>query len=700
MKNITLGITLGFAIIAAISISLIFVVRSIHSNIEPPEITIEHKIPPHDGMSEIFVERVNLPDDFMLGVDISSVISLEDSGVVFRDSGGTQADPFELFATGGANYVRVRIWNNPWYFDGTTYHGFGGGNNDVERAIEIGKRATAAGMRLLVNFHYSDFWADPSKQMSPRAWEGMTVAQKADALYNFTYDTITAMLEAGIDIGMVQIGNETNNGMAGVTGWENKIYLFCAGSRAVIDAERSFSMKIAENHDERNIRIAIHKTEPLNRAAFIQAAQMMVNAGVVYDVFGISFYHFWHGDLDNLLNLMNTLARGFDIDVAVFETSYPFTIEDTDGHPNSWSGYGEVVTYPISVQGQAHAIRDVIYTVANVANGRGVGVFLWEPAWITVGSACADTNRPLWEAHGSGWAAAAAAHYDPYDAGVYWGGSSWDNQAFFDHMGNPLPTLNLFNYVRTGVVSRHGNAIEMVQSSETQVYFNRDFTPEYLVANILPSTAHAIMLDNTRHNIPITWSRESTAAALEQFLLDGGITRTYITGATAGGFPATHILTIMPAGNLVQNHSFEDEDMSMWRVNFRGEGRAYANRGSENVLTGDFGFRWWRPAGDVLNFSIEQDFTNLAPGIYAYEVFITGGDAGTGAEIFTYVLINGQEIMREYTALPGWNNWNNPAITQIEVAEGDIVTIGVSLYFPNTAGAWGTLDDFFFYLVE
>ena len=689
-----LGIVLGLAIIIAINIILIFVIRNIQSDAEPPEITIEQEPLPHDGMSEIFVERVDLPDNFMLGVDISSIISLEDSGVIFRDSGGAQADPFELFAAGGANYIRVRVWNDPWYFDGTTYHGFGGGNNDVERAIEIGKRATAAGMRLLVNFHYSDFWADPSKQMSPRAWEGMSVAQKADALYAFTYDTITAMLEAGIDIGMVQIGNETNNGMAGVTGWENKIYLFCAGSRAVIDAESTF-----KGDDNRSIRIAIHKTEPLNRAAFIQAAQMMVNAGVVYDVFGISFYHFWHGDLDNLLNLMNTLARGFDIDVAIFETSYPFTTEDTDGHPNSWSGYGEVVTYPISVQGQAHAIRDVIYTVANVANGRGVGVFLWEPTWITVGPAYADTNRSVWEAHGSGWATAAASVYDPCDAGTYWGGSSWDNQAFFDYMGNPLPTLNLFNYVRTGMVSRHGNTIEMVQSGETQVYFSGDFTPEYLISNILPTTAHAIMLDNTRLDVPVAWSQESSAAALEHFLSNGGITRTYIAGTTADGFPAMHILTIMPAGNLVQNHSFEDEDMSMWRVNFRGEGRAYANRGGENVLTGDFGFRWWRPAGDVLNFSIEQDFTNLDPGIYAYEVFITGGDAGTGSEIFIYVLVNGEEIMREYTSLPGWNNWNNPTM-QIEVAEGDTVTIGASLYFPNTAGAWGTLDDFFLYLVE
>ena len=653
--------------------------------------------------STIFVQRVEVPADFMLGVDISSVISLEDSGVVFRDWNGVPSDLFELFAAGGANWARVRVWNDPWVYVDGVRRGFGGGNNDLDRAIEIGRRATAAGLRLLVNFHYSDFWADPGKQMAPRAWEGMSLEEKTQALYDFTYDAITRMLNAGIDIGMVQIGNETNNGMAGVTGWNNKIHLFDAGSRAVINAERSFR-GLPPGPFNREILIAVHKTEPENHWIFIEAAQALRNAGVVYDVFGISYYNFWHGSLENLLNLMNHISRNFDVDVAVFETSYPFYEEDTDGHGNTWSGYGAVtLRYPITVQGQAHAIRDVAAAVAQVENGRGVGLFLWEPAWITVGYPVdIDRNRHLWETYGSGWASSFAAVYDPQDAGVWHGGSSWDNQAFFNQHGYPLATLNLFNYLRTGAVSRYGNRIELVQLTESRVYYSDAVTPAWLTANALPQTAPVIFSNNEIQQAPVAWSDASLQAALNHFRATGGMTSSLVSGTVnhAGAvIQAYHSLTLMTE-NLVRNHSFEEGDMSMWRITFRGTEAGYAHQGEENVRSGMFGFRWWRAANQPINFSMEQDFSGLAPGLYSFQAFITGGDAGVGPEIYIYVHINGVEIARTHTSLPGWNQWNNPAISNFRVAQGDIVTIGASLFFPNTHGAWGTLDDFYLHRIE
>jgi len=719
--------------------------------------------------TDIWVQRIEgLDDDFMLGVDISSVLSLEESGVIFRDFDGNEADLFELFATGGANYVRVRIWNDPWYHgnhgagDGTR-RGFGGGNNDVSRAIEIGRRATDAGMSLLVNFHYSDFWADPGKQMAPRAWEGMSVAEKAVALYDFTYDTIMQMLVAGIDIGMVQIGNETNNGIAGVTGWPFKVQLFAAGSEAVIAAERDFRISQGESlsanfiETERNIRIAFHKTDPENFWTFTQTGLTLQSAEVVYDVFGISYYPFWHGCLDNLVELMNLLANTFDVDVAVFETSYPFTTEDSDGHTNSWSGYMATYNYPITTQGQAHAIRDVAAAVASVE--RGVGIFLWEPAWITVGHGGREANLPIWEEFGSGWAASYAAVYDPYDAGTYWGGSSWDNQAFFDRFGYPIATLNLFNYLRTGAVSRHGNRIDMILHSQSEALRNPGLTMEYLVENMLPETVIAVFANNARVPARVIWEEADLQVALEVAQATGGVATVEIrglamtktadeiraaissddaietsddasdnmeatsdnTGVAEHGatgtvtsldeyslwqdldyghsFYFTHTLTLSP-GNLVENHSFEDPNMDMWRVIFHGTGEGYANRGMDNPRSGDFGFRFWRGANLPIHFSIEQDILGLTTGLYGFEAFITGGDAGTGWEIYAYVLINGELFARENSALPGWQNWNNPGITNIPVQDGDIITVGITFNIENTNGAWGTVDDFFFYAME
>ena len=416
---------------------------------------------------------------FMLGADISSVISLEDSGVTFYTEAGAESDLFELMAAGGTNWIRVRVWNNPWLDapgvtgPGGYRRGFGGGNNDVDRAIEIGKRATDAGMRVLVNFHYSDFWADPGKQIAPRAWQGMNIEQKETALYNFTYTTITRMLNEGIDVGMVQIGNETNNGIAGVyawggtpswnwnniRGWNNMMRLFGAGSRAVINAERS-SRGLGPGNFDRQILIAVHKsinTQPNSTDwyAFTRAAQELRRAEVLYDVFGISYYPFWHGTHANLLNLMNHLSGTFNVDVAVFEVSYPFTNLDSDGHGNNWSAWNDPSPpYPLTVAGQADAIRGVTNIVAQVNNNRGVGVFLWEPAWITVGPADAVANRPIWGRYGSGWATTYANSYYSGASSTNHGGSSWDNQAFFTPDGRATANINLFNALRAELQAR------------------------------------------------------------------------------------------------------------------------------------------------------------------------------------------------------------------------------------------------------
>ncbi|OOB92241.1 hypothetical protein B0T42_01060 [Rathayibacter sp. VKM Ac-2630] len=163
----------------------------------------------------IFVEKVDgLPADFIKGADISSILSLEESGVVFRDGSGQEADVFDVLADEGITSVRVRVWNDPFDADG---NGYGAGDVDVDRAIEIGERATAAGLGLLVDFHYSDFWADPARQLAPKAWAGLAAPELTTALHDYTAESLQRFEDAGVDVDMVQIGNETNNGMAGYT---------------------------------------------------------------------------------------------------------------------------------------------------------------------------------------------------------------------------------------------------------------------------------------------------------------------------------------------------------------------------------------------------------------------------------------------------------------------------------------------------
>ncbi|TAI51562.1 arabinogalactan endo-1,4-beta-galactosidase [Bacillus paralicheniformis] len=385
--------------------------------------------------SGLFVEKVSgFHKDFIKGVDVSSIIALEESGVAFYNESGKKQDIFKTLKEAGVNYVRVRIWNDPYDANG---NGYGGGNNDLKKAIQIGKRATANGMKLLADFHYSDFWADPAKQKAPKAWANLNFEDKKTALYRYTKQSLEAMKAAGINVGMVQVGNETNGGLAGETDWAKMSQLFNAGSQAVRETDS-------------NILVALHFTNPETSGRYAWIAETLHRHHVDYDVFASSYYPFWHGTLKNLTSVLTSVADTYGKKVMVAETSYTYTAEDGDGHENTAPKNGQTLNYPVTVQGQANAVRDVIQAVSDVGEA-GIGVFYWEPAWIPVGPARQlEKNKSLWETYGSGWATSYSAEYDPEDAGKWFGGSAVDNQALFDFKGRPLPSLNVFKYVDTG----------------------------------------------------------------------------------------------------------------------------------------------------------------------------------------------------------------------------------------------------------
>jgi len=336
--------------------------------------------------ADIFVERVEgISDSFIKGVDISSILALEASGVIFYNEAGIEEDIFVTLKAAGVNYVRVRVWNDPYNEQGK---GYGGGNCDLDTAIQIGKRATTNGMSLLVNYHYSDFWTDPGKQKAPKAWEVMGIEEKKLALYDYTKTSLQAILDAGVDIGMVQIGNENNNGISGETSWTNMCQLFRMGSKAV----RDISMA-----NEKEILVAVHFTNPETSGRFMNYAKTLQDHQVDYDVFAGSYYPFWHGSLSNLTSVLRDVANTYDKKVMVAETSYAYTMEEGDGHGNTIKPGSTMASYPATIQGQANAVRDVIQAVVNVGEA-GIGVFYWEPAWLPVGPAeQVESNQQIWE---------------------------------------------------------------------------------------------------------------------------------------------------------------------------------------------------------------------------------------------------------------------------------------------------------------
>ncbi|MDD4311952.1 MAG: glycosyl hydrolase 53 family protein, partial [Eubacteriales bacterium] len=267
----------------------------------------------------VIVPKVEcLADDFIMGADVSSLIAEENSGVVYYGFDGTPQDPLQTMQEAGVNCIRVRVWVDPFDKDG---NGYGGGNCTIDTAIALGQRAAKYGMKLLVDFHYSDFWADPSKQQTPKAWAGMSVDQKADAFTKYTTESLEALKAAGVSVYMVQIGNETTTGFCGEDDWPAVYQLIGAGAAAV----RAFDPAIL---------IAVHFTNPED-AKFKNFAFLLDHFKVDYDVFATSYYPYWHGSLENLTTKLKLVSDTYGKKVMVAETAWAYTLADSDGHANT-----------------------------------------------------------------------------------------------------------------------------------------------------------------------------------------------------------------------------------------------------------------------------------------------------------------------------------------------------------------------------
>jgi arabinogalactan endo-1,4-beta-galactosidase len=334
---------------------------------------------------------------FYFGADLSYVNEMEDCGARYRDAGAAQ-DPFVMLKDHGFNLVRVRLWNNP---DWTHYSNLA----DVEKTIS---RAKAAGMQVLLDFHYSDTWADGEKQITPKAWaEIKDTGALSKALYQFTYDTLRTLDAKGLMPELVQVGNETNSALLGSKkgepiDWTRNAALFNAAISAVHDAGARSRL---------SPRVMLHIAQPEHAGPWFDAA---AHAGVKgYDIIGLSYYTKWSTlSMSELGWTIAKLRQTYGKDVMVVETGYPWTLDNADTSPNLLEQDSLAPNYPATPAGQASYLVDLTQTVMD--NG-GDGVVYWEPAWVST-----KCRTP--------WAQ----------------GSAWDNATFFDfHDGDAaLPGID------------------------------------------------------------------------------------------------------------------------------------------------------------------------------------------------------------------------------------------------------------------
>lgn len=640
------------------------------------------------GSANITVLPVeNIADDFIMGVDVSSMISVENAGGAFYDANGKKADLLELLKMGGANCVRIRVWNNPFDANG---NGYGGGNNDIETAVKIGKRATDAGLGVLIDFHYSDFWADPNKQSVPKAWKNMTFDEKEAALSKYTTESLEKLKSAGVKVTMVQVGNEINNGMCGEMYDDKVLGLVGEGCKAV----RNF---------DKNIQIVVHYTDPLSEGYLEKRAGLLEKFNVDYDIFATSYYPFWHGEAGKLSVTLKKLSNIYNKKVMVAETSYPFTNDDGDGFGNVVSGMSseQEFDYPFSVEGQAVAVRDVIAAVASVK--KGVGVFYWEPAWIPVrhykpeapnAQSVLEENFKAWEKYGCGWASSYAAEYDKEVRSARNGGT-WDNQAFFDFDGKCLDSINVFKYARTGSKGK----LNVIRVENPHVEF------AYGKQEELPKTVKVVYNDGSVKDEPVEWD----AAAKKNVTGKPDFGEYKIPGKLKKGGNAECTVNVT-ASNFLVNGSFESGDFTGWTVeNPLGKGTPKVDKNNQNAKEGVCYFTAWEK--DDFEFTVSQTVKEFSAGKYKCFAYFEGtGIKNPSGTVFKAVVRKKDGTKTEFTCdvtIP--NTWKKffkaelPVIELDDSTESITVSALIKAEFDATSGAngaWLVMDDVNLLLVE
>lgn len=293
-------------------------------------------------------------DEYAIGADLSFLAHAEQNGRVFKD-GGQPKPGLRIFKDHGYNWIRLRLFHTPTQLP-----------NDLEYTIAQAKAAKELGFKFLLNYHYSDTWADPQKQYVPQAWEGLSHEQLVEAVADYTRDTIAACRDAGVMPDMVQIGNEVSGGMLWPDGrlprnWGNFADLFKAGIRGV-EAGRG---------DAPRPTIMMHIDRGGNGRATKAFFDKCKEFGIQYDVIGQSFYPWWHGSLDELRENMAFMAEEYDKDIFLVEVAYNWRPAEYRDEPGPFAE---------SPEGQKQFLREVNRIVRDTPHNRGKGIFWWEPA--------------------------------------------------------------------------------------------------------------------------------------------------------------------------------------------------------------------------------------------------------------------------------------------------------------------------------
>jgi arabinogalactan endo-1,4-beta-galactosidase len=368
-----------------------------------------------------------------VGMDLSTLEETERLGGKFYEN-GKEAALYDILKGHGVTSIRLRLWNDPFDEKGENY---GAGGCDIEAVLRAARRAVKNGMSWMLDFHYSDFWADPGRQLIPKAWQGLVLEQLEKAVYEYTKDILARCKNEGLYPDYVQIGNEITNGMLWPVGKVDYDEVTGAPT-SYANMTQLLKAGVAAARESGNVKIIFSLERSCDNVRYRQWFDAVTAAGVDYDIIGVSYYPRWHGRMHELKYNLEDISARYDKDVMVVETAYPFTGKHYAGRPGvSLVTNGEEALpdggppdYPPSVEGQSSFMRDMVKMVKSLK--RCKGLYYWEPGWLPV--------------EGSTWATVAARKYIGEEDKA--GGNEWANQCLFDYKGNVLPAINELDKLR------------------------------------------------------------------------------------------------------------------------------------------------------------------------------------------------------------------------------------------------------------
>ncbi|HEX4788205.1 MAG TPA: arabinogalactan endo-1,4-beta-galactosidase [Actinospica sp.] len=336
------------------------------------------------------------------GGDVSSLVRGEQDGGVYYAASGKQENALQILGQAGMNYARLRVWVNP-------VDGFG----DEQQLLAGARQAKTHGMKILLDFHYSDTWTDPGHQTPPAAWANDSLGQLETDLYTYSKKVVSDLVRQGTPPDMVQTGNEVNGGFLWPTGLDYGSDSSWPTFGALLKSAIS-GVKAADPHT----KIALHIADAADWGGVEWFYDNAEAQGVPFDVVALSYYSYWHGYLDELQSTLDDTAARYGKPIILAETAYPWTLQSGDPTASlSFSDASELETgYPATPAGQEAMFRDTLSIVQAVPGGLGLGAFYWEPTWTVV--------------KGNGW--------DPTDPTS---GDGWENQAMFDYGDTALPVI-------------------------------------------------------------------------------------------------------------------------------------------------------------------------------------------------------------------------------------------------------------------